>query len=140
MEKDGLDIVEREIIARLPEGEKMYDDDIITSQTEKFFVSEIIREKILDYTHQEIPYGVCILIDQFIEEKKLIKIFATIYIAKESHKKIIIGHGGQMLKNIGIAARKDIEAELNVHIYLDLHVKVRKNWTEDMRSLEEFGY
>ncbi len=139
-EKDGLEIVLREIIARLPEGEKVYADDIVTMQTEKFFVSEIIREKILHYTHQEIPYGVCILIGQFIEEKKLIKIFATIYIAKESHKKIIIGHGGQMLKNIGTAARKDIEAELNVHIFLDLHVKVRENWTEDLQSLQEFGY
>jgi GTP-binding protein Era len=139
---DGLESVLTEIVERLPRGTKIYDEDITTSQTERFFVSEIIREKILAFTHQEIPYGVCVIVDQFNEDtvKNFIKIYVTIYTEKESHKKIIIGHGGSMLKQIGIAARRDIESSLNVKLYLDLHVKVRKNWTEDHGSLKEFGY
>ncbi len=139
---DGLNLVLDEIIKRLPEGVRIYEEDMVTAQSEKFFISEIVREKILDYTHNEIPYGVCVIIDQYTEDttKKLLKIYATIFIEKESHKKIIIGKGGEKLKQIGIAARKDIESQLNIHVYLDLHVKLKKNWTDNIASLQEFGY
>ena len=135
------DILE-EVVGLLPEGPQYYPGDYVTDQPERFFVAELIREKIFHLVHQEIPYAVAVVIDKFSEipEKNLIEISATINVERQSQKGIIIGKGGQMLKEIGKQARMEIETFLGCHIYLDLFVRVQKNWRKDPRAMFEFGY
>jgi GTP-binding protein Era len=131
-----------EIVALLPEGPQYYPGDYITDQPERFFVGELIREKIFHLVHQEIPYAVAVTVDKFSEiaDKNLIEIYATVNVERESQKAIIIGKGGQMLKEIGKEARLEIETFLGCHIYLGLFVRVQKNWRKDPRAMHEFGY
>ena len=131
-----------EVVGLMPEGPQYYPEDNITDQPERFFVGELIRERIFHLVHQEIPYAVAVVIDQFSEnpEKNLIEISATINVERESQKAIIIGKGGQMLKEIGKQARAEIETFLGWHIYLGLFVRVQKNWRKDPRAMLEFGY
>ncbi|MGC9965416.1 MAG: GTPase Era [Syntrophobacteraceae bacterium] len=131
-----------EVVGLLPEGPQYYPEEYITDQPERFFVGELIREKIFHLVHQEIPYAVAVIIDKFSEipEKNLIEIFGTVNVERESQKAIIIGKGGQMLKEIGKQARMEIETFLGCHIYLDLFVRVQKNWRKDPRATVEFGY
>ena len=139
---DGVGDVLDELIALLPEGPRYYPEETLTDQPERFFVSEIVREKIFHLVHQEIPYAVAVGIDKFTEipERNRIEIEATINVERDSQKGIIIGKGGQMLKEIGKQARKEIETFLGCHVFLSLFVRVQKNWRKDPRALMEFGY
>lgn len=126
----------------LEEGPLYYPDDMITDQTERVIVSEIIREKSLRYLEQEIPHGIAVSIEKFTErnEKEIIDIHATIFCEKDSHKGIIIGKGGRKLKGIGKSAREDIEKLLGTKVNLQLWVKVNKNWREKEHLVKRMGY
>ena len=139
---EGTGDILAEVLALLPEGPQYYPGDYITDQPERFIVAELIREKIFHLAHQEIPYAVAVIIEKFSEitEKDFIEIDATINVERESQKSIIIGKGGQMLKEIGKQARREIETFLGCHIYLGLFVRVQKNWRKDPKALLEFGY
>jgi len=137
---DGLDIVLRKIIEYLPEGPKYYPDDIFTDQLERFMVAEIIREKIMSLTEEEIPYSVAVEVVQWEDKGDMVVINANIYVEKESQKGIIIGRRGAMLKAVGIASRKEIEGLLNTRVYIDLWVKVKKDWRKKAGTLKELGY
>lgn len=141
LKQDGISILFDSVYEYLPQGPKYYPDDLITDQLERFMVSEIIREKIIDMTEEEIPHSVAIEVVQWNErDDGLISILCNIYVEREGQKGIIIGKHGTMLKSIGSAARSDIENLLNTKIFLDLWVKVRRNWRNDTRMLKEFGY
>lgn len=139
---DGTDQVIAEICRLLPEGPRLYPDDIPTDCTERFIVTEIIREKIFLKTGQEIPYATAVGVDSFKEDlaKNQVVIHATIYVEKQSQKGIIIGKGGRKLQEIGTAAREDIESLLNLKVVLKLWVKVQKDWTTDSHFLRELGF
>ncbi len=126
----------------LPEGPQYFPEDMITDQPERFIISEIIREKALENLHEEVPHGIFVGIDSIAqrEDRDLIDVHATIYCEKESHKGIIIGKRGQMLKEIGRKARLDIEKLLGSQVNLQLWVKVEKNWREKETKLKHFGY
>ena len=128
------------IIALLPVAPPYYPKDAFTDKSERFFVSEIIRGKILLQYQKEIPYSVEIEVDSFKEDTDIIRIRALIYVSRNSQKGIIIGHKGEAIKKLGIASREDIEAFFEKKIYLELFVKVRKNWRDDPRNLKQFGY
>ncbi len=128
------------IVRLLPEGEAYYPKDALTDKTTRFFASEIIREKILLNYQKEIPYSVEIAIDEYREEPAIDHISATIYVARESQKGIIIGHKGEMLKRVGTAARLELEKFLQKKVFLQLHVKVNDNWRDSERQLRRFGY
>ncbi|MEN6440640.1 MAG: GTPase Era [Syntrophobacter sp.] len=139
---DGVPQLLDEIHSLLPEGPQYFPDEYVTDQPERFFVAELVREKIFRMAHQEVPYAVAVLVEKFTEipERNRIEIDAVINVERDSQKAIIIGKGGQMLKEIGMQARKEIEAFLGCHVYLSLFVRVHKNWRKDPRALEEFGY
>ncbi len=124
----------------LPEGEPYFDKDVMTDKPVRFFISEIIREKILLYYQKEIPYSVEVEIEEFKEEKKQINIRGVIHVARESQKGIIIGHQGAALKKTGTEARKDMEKFLDKKVFLQLFVKVNKDWRDKEKSLRNFGY
>jgi GTP-binding protein Era len=134
-----VDVLRKAIIGHLPEGEKLYPDEFLTDLPERFFVSEIVREKVLELTRAEVPYSTGVVIDTFEESPEIVRIQASIIVDKENHKGILIGKGGQMLKSIGERARKDIEAFLAIHVFLGLFVKVREGWREDPRILDAMG-
>jgi GTP-binding protein Era len=140
LHQSNLDLLKTHLIKLLPEHPSFYDKDELTDRNERFFVSEIIREKILMNYSQEVPYSVEVAIDSFKEEESLIRIRAIIYIARESQKAIILGHQGKAIKKLGTDARKAIEEFLGRHIFLELHVKVSKDWREDELQLKRFGY
>lgn len=135
----GTDKIINEILRILPYGPRYFPEDIPTDATERFLVGEIIREKVFLQTGQEIPYATAVVIDAFIEETPKITIHATIVVEKASQKGIIIGKGGQKLKAIGIAARKDIERMVGQKVLLKLWVKVKKNWSTNSGFLKELG-
>jgi len=125
----------------LPEGQPYYPSDILTDKNERFVVSEIIREKVLQLAHQEVPHSVAVVVEEFKERTSdMVYILATIYVERDSQKGIIIGNKGQMLKKVGQFAREDIERLLGCKVYLELYAKVRKNWRKNIRDLKEFGY
>jgi GTP-binding protein Era len=139
---EGIGILLEEIMEALPESPPYYPEDMITDQTERFLVSEVIREKVIEQTFQEIPYSTAVTIESFEEhpEKNLVVIKATIYVERISQKKILIGKGGQKLKQIGEMARKAMEAFLEKKVFLELWVNVEKNWTQDPPALNRLGY
>ncbi|MCI5839073.1 MAG: GTPase Era [Peptoniphilaceae bacterium] len=126
----------------LPEGPKYYPDDMITNKSERFIVSEIIREKALRKLGEEVPHGIYVRIDSYKkrDEHNLIDIYATIIVEKESHKEIVIGKSGNKIKQIGTDARKEIEKFLRIRVNLKLWVSVKKNWRKDKKMVERFGY
>lgn len=130
------------IFEHLPEGPQYFPEDMITDQPEKFIVAELIREKGLFYLRDEVPHGLAVSVDSMkeVEGKDRMDIQATIYVERDSHKGIIIGKNGQMLKRIGTEARKEIEAFLGEHVNLRLWVKVSKNWREKDEKVKAFGY
>lgn len=128
------------ILELLPLGPAYYPKDQLTDKPERFFVSEIIREKILKCYRKEIPYSVEIVVESFEESEKIIRIRAVIYVERDAQKGIIIGHQGKALKNTGVLARQDIEKFLGKQVYLELFVKVDKDWRESDRKLRAFGY
>ena len=134
------DYVLQRLLALLPESPPYFDKEALTDKSERFIISEIIREKILLTYQKEIPYSVEVTIDSFKDEETIIRIAATIHVARESQKGILIGHKGEKLKRVGIAARKEGEAFFGKHIYLELFVKVAKDWRDDAKKLKNFGY
>ena len=128
------------IKAKLPEGEPYFDKDQYTDKTERFFVSEIIREKILQNYDKEVPYSCEVDIESFKEEENIIRISAVIYVERDSQKMILIGKGGSKLKKVGTEARMDLEKFFQKKIFLQTHVKVLANWRNNDRSLRNFGY
>ena len=135
-----VEILLNEIEATLPEGPRLYPEETLTDVSESFLVREIIREKVFRLTGMEIPYSIAVTVDSFVVEKKLIVIHASIHVAKESQKGIIIGRKGAMLVRIGEKARKDIEIMTGRKVLLKLFVKVTQNWVDNERLLIEFGY
>jgi GTP-binding protein Era len=139
---DGLRTLMEQIWKLLSEGPRYFPDDMMTDRTERFIAAEIIREKIILLTHQEIPYATAVVVDSFKEDedKNLLVIKATINVAKDSQKGIVIGKRGSMLKEIGKRARQDMEKFFATRVYLELFVRVTKDWTHDAGMLREFGY
>ena len=145
LKKDGTDLVFKKILEYMPEGFPFFPDDQLTDKSESFVVQELIREKTLEITYQEVPHSIAVTVEEFKEKKDrnnndIIYIRATIYCEKESQKGIIIGDGGKMLKRIGEVSRKDIESFLQKKVFLDLWVKVYKNWRKDPFALKNLGY
>lgn len=140
LKKFNLENVMYRITQLLPVGEAFYDKDTLTDKPEKFFVSEIIREKILLQYKKEIPYSVEVVINSFKDEEKILKIQADILVERESQKAIIIGHKGEPLKNVGTRARIDAETFFGKKIFLELFVKVAKDWRSNDSNLKNFGY
>lgn len=136
----NLDALLNAILSRLPEGEPYFPKDQLTDKIERFFASEIIREKILLHYKKEIPYSVEIEIESFSEEKSLIRIRALIHVARDSQKGIIIGHKGTMLKRVGTEARHDMEDFFRKKVFLEIYVKVSKDWRDKPSMLKQFGY
>jgi len=136
---ENVDALVSVLERQLPEGEPLYPPDTLTDLPERFFVSEIVREKILGATREEIPYSTAVVIDSWEEGEKLTRIEASILVERDSQKGIVVGKGGSMLKGIGTAARRDIEAFLGVKVFLGLHVRVRSEWRENRRFLSELG-
>ncbi len=140
LNKFNIEKVFQTLLAKLPENPPYFPKDELTDKSERFFVSEIIREKILLNYKKEIPYSVEIVVESFKESEKLVKILAFIFVARDSQKSIMIGHGGLALKKVGTAARKDIEAFLGKKVFLELTVKVNKDWRDQDLQLKRFGY
>ena len=139
---DNVDRLERAIIDRLPEGERLYPDDFITDRPERFFAAEMVREKLLQFTHSEIPFASAVVIDRFEEpagDSPILKIYCTIVVERESQKPIVVGRGGDMIKRIGTAAREELERFFSTRVFLDLHVRVKSEWREDDAVLAQLG-
>jgi len=139
---DNVDRLERAIIDRLPEGPPLYPDDYLTDQPERVMAAEIVREKLLQFTHAEIPFSSAVVVDRFEEpaqEGGLLKLHCTIVVDRESQKAIVVGKGGEMIKRIGTAAREELERSFSTRVFLDLRVRVAVDWREDERVLQELG-
>lgn len=136
----NLQSVFSSILAKLPENPPYYDKDELTDKSVRYFVAEKIREKILLNYQKEIPYSVQVAVDQFKESESLIHIIALIFVARESQKAIILGHQGSAIKKVGTQARKDLEEWLGKKIFLELSVKVLKDWRDNEKELRKFGY
>ena len=139
---ESVDRLERSIVERLPEGERLYPDDFLTDRPERFFAAEIVREKVLQFTHAEIPFASAVVIDRFEEvagSKPLLRLYCTIVVDRESQKPIVVGKGGEMIKKIGTAAREELERFFASRVFLDLHVRVKSEWREDDKVLAELG-
>ncbi len=128
------------IVELLPESPAFYPKDTLTDKPERFFVNEIVREKILMHYKKEIPYSVEIETEEFFEEEEIIRMRSVIMVERETQKGIIIGHKGAALKRVGVEARKDLEKFFGKQVHLELYVKVNKNWRSDSRQLRRFGY
>ena len=139
-ENFNIENIRERIIELLPEGPKYFPDDAWTDKNERFFVNEIIREKILLNYSEEIPYSVEVSTDSFKDESKILKIYSVIMVERESQKGILIGHKGNALKKIGTQARKEIESFFEKKVFLDLKVRVNKNWRSSDSELRKFGY
>lgn len=135
----NVEVLEKLVLDRLPEGAPMYPPDYVTDQTELFAVSEIVREQVLLSTHDELPFSTAVLLDRFDATPTMTSIYCTILVDRESQKPIVVGKGGSMIKRIGTAARLALEQYLEAKVYLDLHVKVRSEWRDDERQLDELG-
>jgi GTPase len=140
LQKVNIDVLLNAILELLPEGEPFYADDDLTDLPTKFFVGEMVREKIFELFEDEIPYHTAVLINEFKEKTGLIKISAEIIVQRETQKGIILGERGKMIKQIGTIARQEIEKFLDSKIFLELHVKVRPKWRDNDVHLKEYGY
>jgi GTP-binding protein Era len=145
LNEKNVDTVLKLIVDNLPEGPVYYPKDQLTDRNERFFISEIIREKILVFYHQEIPYSCEVIVNSFKNtmtknNEPIVRISATIFVARDSQKNILIGKGGSAIKRLGASARKDMEAWLESKVFLEMHVKVKSNWRDDERMLKHFGY
>jgi GTP-binding protein Era len=139
---DGVDRLERLLVARMPEGEPLYPEDYLTDQPERTLAAEMVREKLLLHTRAEIPFSTAVVVDQFDEPDRpggLLRLFCTIYVEQESQKPIVIGRAGEMIKRIGTEARQDLERFFECKVFLDLRVKVRPSWRDDENVLDTLG-
>ena len=137
----NVDVLERLFLQYLPEGDPMYPADYLTDQPERFFAAEIVREQVLQLMHDELPFSTAVVVDRFEEasEDSIMRLFCTILVERESQKPIVVGKAGAMIKKIGTAARAELERFFDTRIYLDLHVKVKSEWRDDGRLLDEMG-
>ena len=137
----NVDVLEKLFLQYLPEGEPLYPADYLTDQPERFFVAELVREQVLQLTHAEIPFSTAVVVDRFEEpgDEKMMHLYCTILVDRESQKPIVIGKGGAMIKQIGTIARQELERFFGTRVYLDLHVKVKSEWRDDERLLDEIG-
>ena len=138
---DGVDRLEQVLLEQLPEQEPIYPEDFLTDQPERTLVAEIVREKVLHHTRNELPFSTAVIVDQFDESEResLLRLYCTIYVETESQKPIIIGRGGSMIKTIGTEARIEMEEFFQTKVYLDLRVKVDPDWRNNDRTLDEIG-
>jgi GTP-binding protein Era len=138
---DGVEVLEREIVGLLPEGEALYPDDYLTDQPERVLAAETVREKVLRYTHAELPFSTAVVIDRFDDESDpgLLRLYCSILVERQSQKPIVIGPRGALIRKIGTEARLDLERFFDTRVYLDLHVKVRADWRENDRILDQAG-
>lgn len=139
---ENIDRLEQAIIARMPEGEALYPEDYLTDQPERFMAGEIVREKLLRFTHAELPFSSAVVIDRFEEPTEpggILRLYCSIVVDRDSQKAIVVGKGGSMIKQIGVAAREELEQFLSRRVFLDLHVRVEPNWREDEHALREMG-
>lgn len=139
-ENFNIDVVFNRILALLPEGAPFFPKDELTDRNERFFAQELIREKILLNYQKEVPYSVEVEVESFIDEERILRIDAVIYVARDSQKGIIIGHQGKALKKVGTEARKDMEEFFGKKVFLQLYVKVAKEWRDKENMLRNFGY
>ena len=137
---DGCPALLEEILKELPEGEAFFPEDQITDQPERFLASEIIREKAIDLTYHEVPHALAVVVDKFEESPKMVRIHATLHVERDSQKKILIGHKGEMLKKIGTAARKELEKVLGNKVFLETFVKVVADWRENPQRVRELDW
>lgn len=138
---DNVDSLLKEIVANLPAGPQYYPPDTLTDQPERLIAAEMIREQVFHLTGQEIPYSTAVTVEEFKEDRAdLIRVHASIHVERDSQKKIVIGQKGSKIKEIGIAARKNIERLTGTKVFLKLFVHVQKNWSKDPRALRRFGY
>jgi GTP-binding protein Era len=138
--ENGIDRVAKEVRALLPDGEPLYGEDELSDKPVRFFVAEYVREQILRRTRQEVPHGVAVTVEQFEEGPKVVRIAVTIHVAKESHKAILIGHGGAMLREIGTYARKRAERLIGRKVHLETFVRATPGWFDDKAKLADMGY
>lgn len=138
---DGIERLEQVLLDQLPEGQAAFPDDYLTDQPERTFVSESVREKVLQHTRAELPFSTAVVVDEFNEEERdrLLRLYCTIYVETESQKPIVIGRGGAMIKRIGTEARQDLEKFFGTKVFLDLRVKVNPNWRDNDRVLDDIG-
>ena len=140
LREDGIEELKKVIAKHLPLRQPMFDADYLTDQPERFLASELVREKILRATHEEVPHAVAVVVEKWEDTGKLVRIQATIYVERQGQKIIVIGKGGEMIKQIGAKARVDIEALLEKKVYLELFVKVKTDWREDPAFLHEIDW
>ena len=140
LKRDGLDILLKQVTAALPAGPPYFPEDQVTDQPARFMAAEIVRERVLVETEEELPYATTVIVDNFEEGAKLTRIAATIYCEREGQKGILIGKKGQMLKRIGTSARLQIERMLGTKVFLELYVKVQPNWRESRGFVEELDW
>jgi GTP-binding protein Era len=136
----GLSALLDEIVARLPLSQALYPDEQVTDQTEQQLAAEFVREKVLFFIQQEVPHAVAVEVDEWEQKDAAVYIRMSINVEKQSQKGILIGAGGAMLKRIGTAARRDIEQMLAQQVFLELWVKVRENWRDDLSAMGWLGY
>jgi GTP-binding protein Era len=150
---DGVEALFQAVLGHLPEGERLFEPDMLTDQQERQLVAEYVREQVMRHCHQEVPYSTAVVVDVFDEAERaprgepqpgrlagLVRIAATIYVERESQKAIVIGKRGQMLKAIGTDARQSVQRLLGTHVYLSLRVKVEPRWSERPDGLRKLGY
>jgi GTP-binding protein Era len=136
----NVDVVEKLFLQYLPEGEPLYPPDYVTDQPERFFIGEIVREQVLQMTHDELPFSTAVIVDRIEPaDDGITNIYCTILVDRESQKPIVIGRAGAMIKQIGTAARAELQRYLESRVFLDLHVKVKSEWRDDERLLDELG-
>jgi GTP-binding protein Era len=138
--KFNIDLLLKSVLTYLPEGAPFYETDQVTDKSERFIASEILREKILLRYKEEIPYSVQVEIESFKDEEKILRISAIIYVMRDSQKQIMIGKGGVAIKNMGIAARRDLEKFFGKQVFLQTFVKVKEGWRDNNNLLKEWGY
>lgn len=137
---DQVKVLQRAIEKHIPMADFLFPEDQISDRDENFLVAEIVREKLMRSLSEELPYGLTVAIEAFVDEPDLVRIAAIIWVEKDSHKPIVIGKQGDHLKKIGKLARRDIERHFNKKVYLQLWVKIKMGWTNDEKSLQQFGY
>ncbi|MCM3880787.1 MAG: GTPase Era [Vicinamibacterales bacterium] len=137
---DNIDHLEEVLLSALPEGEPLYPPDYLTDQPERTMVAEMIREQVLRLTRDELPFSTAVMLDKWEEEEgQMLRLYLTIFVERDSQKPIVIGRGGEMIKEIGSAARKEVQAFLNRKVFLDIRVAVKEEWRENDRLLDELG-
>jgi GTP-binding protein Era len=138
---DGVDELEQILLEQLPESQPIYPEEFLTDQAERTLVAEIVREKLLQNTRNELPFSTAVVVDQFDESERdrLLRLYCTIYVETESQKPIVVGRGGDMVKRIGTEARKELEGFFDTKVFLDLRVKVDPDWRNNDRTLDELG-